>query len=199
MGDLCNIEQASRTLGVNRRTVEDWLNVGAPGEKINGRWKIDLADLVKWRIERERQNTLREVGSIDESEARRRKLAAQVALIEHETAMKTGAAVSIADFEASMAAMIGAARARLLGVGAKIGPALALIEDTVECQDAVDGAIREALQELSEFKSLEDDGNGAPESAGGDAADGAAVGAASKADRKRVVGRRAAAVVRKQR
>lgn len=149
-----NREKLAEFLGCSLRTIDEYKRQGMPGEKVGNLWKYQSSAVVTWLRDRERENALGEVAKVDESEARRRKLAAEAALAEHELAVKTGAAVSLADFEAAHAAIIGAARAKFLGIGAALGP---------EYEPVVMPLIKEALRELSEQTpsiSFESDGEG---------------------------------------
>jgi hypothetical protein len=164
-----------------------------PGEapkKGGDQWKFDSAAVVGWLRERERQNALGEIAQIDEGEGRRRKIAAEAGLAEIELAKADGAAVSVADFGLAWASMIGAARAKLLGLGAKLGRVVALSDDPAECSSQIDAAVSEALQELSEFEpQIQIDSEGDSESEGGNVAGVATVGTSAGPDRQRMGGR----------
>jgi terminase small subunit / prophage DNA-packing protein len=194
---LLNRERLSDFLGCSLRTIDEYKRQGMPGDapkKPGDQWRFDSGAVVNWLRERERTDALGEVARVDEAEAKRRKLAAEAALAEHELALKQGAAVAIADFEAAWAAMIGASRARLRGIGAKVGRTVAISLDPAECAALIDSAIDEALQELSEREpEVQFEPEHASEPQGGNAPVLEAVGAASGSDGKRV-GRRGAAV-----
>ena len=150
---ILNRENLAEFLGCSLRTVDEYVRQGMPGEapkRQGAQWKFDSGTVVGWLRERERTEALGEVSKVDEGEARRRKIAADAALAEHELALKVGAAVSIADFETAWSAMIGAARAKFLGLGSALGPDVALIKDPAECTTVIDSAVKEALRELSE-------------------------------------------------
>jgi hypothetical protein len=126
-----------------------------PGEapkRPGDQWKFDTAASVEWLRQRERQSALGEIATIDEGEAKRRKIAAEAAMAELELAKAEEQAIGLQDFAKAWAGMIGSARAKLLGLGSKLGPGLAIIEDAAECSSIVDAGISEALQELSEFE-----------------------------------------------
>ncbi|MEJ7606398.1 MAG: hypothetical protein WKF37_09040 [Bryobacteraceae bacterium] len=80
--------------------------------------------------------------------------------------------------------MIGAARAKLLGLGSSLAPTLALVEDVAECRAIIDGAVHEVLLELSEFDPetilFEFPSDRSSES--GDSESGEALATASEAD-----------------
>jgi phage terminase Nu1 subunit (DNA packaging protein) len=193
IGRNVNREQLAELCGVSVRTVDAWIAAGMPYEAKPERrgesWRIDISRVIEWRLDRERKSALGEVAQLDEHEARRRKLAAEAALVEHELAIKRGAAVAIEDSAKAWAVMVAAARARLLGIGNKLGPMVAVERDALECQSIIDGAIHEALQELSGFE-LPDapDGDSKPQGRG--TKDRKVVGSSAAPKRKRV-GRRA--------
>lgn len=191
-----NRERLAEFLGVSLRTIDEYRRQGMPGEGggHGSQWRFDSAVCVTWLRERERTNAIGDIARIDESEARKRKLAAEAAMAELDLATKEGAVATIADFEASWFAMIGAARSRLLGIGSGVGPELALADDAAECAALVDAAIAEALQELSEFEpNIPNEPAGAGEPPDSNPAGGEVVGATAGPDRKRVGGRRAKA------
>lgn len=183
-----NVNGLAAMLGVNRATVYEWLNSGCPGEKVGRDWKLVASDVFDWRVARERTNTLAEITNVDVKEMQNRQLAATTLKIEAESALVTGDAVSLADVEATWAAIVGSARGRLLGVGSKLGPELALLDDPAACQDIVDTAIREATEELS--LDVQIDAERGSEATRGEAENIATVGAAAQADGKRMGRRR---------
>lgn len=192
--------------GVSVVTIDNWVRDGAPFvrrpvRKGVGQWEFSPGAVVQWRIDRERQSALGDLAQVDEMEARRRKLAAEASLAELELQKANGAAVAIADQEKIWVQMVGAARAKLLSIPTKLGPSLAIEADAVVCQALVDGAITEALTELSGFdpnaveegeddvlgaEGVQDQPGGASESTSGDAPHGVDLGAAAEADGKRV-------------
>jgi phage terminase Nu1 subunit (DNA packaging protein) len=146
-----SLEKAAQFFGVDTRTVHKWLKQGLPGEKDGkNRWVINSAAASKWLRDRERESVLGDVAKVDEQEARRRKLVAEAAREEHKLAIEQGTVVSIAVYEASMAAIIGAARAKLLNMPQKLGPLVATLT-ALEARDLIQAEINEVLQELSGF------------------------------------------------
>jgi terminase small subunit / prophage DNA-packing protein len=186
-----NRDKLAAMLGCDVRMVDDYIRQGMPGDspKYKGdQWRFDTAAVIGWLRERERTSALGEVAKIDEGDARRRKLAAEAKLVELELAKAEGQAVGLATFSAAMSGMIGAARAKLLGLGSALGPEIAAVADPAECQVLIDAAVSEALQELSEHggNEIPDEPGGIGESESGDAPVGGAMGAPAKPDRKRV-------------
>lgn len=200
MPRILNRSEAAEFFSVSLPTVDDWIRRGCPAEKRGSNWRIDPAAVLAWHRDAERQNALGDLAQVDESEARRRKMAAEAAIKEHELAIVQRSAVSIADFESAWQAMIGAARAKLLGIGAGIGPEVAVMSSPHECSQAIHGAICEALQELSESAielpdvSARPDGDQPP-----DGKTSPSVVSPAGVDRKRMGGSGAKTQPRKQR
>jgi DNA-binding transcriptional MerR regulator len=197
---LVNREKLAELLGCSLRTIDEYKRQGMPGEapkRPGDQWKFDTAASVEWLRQRERQSALGEIATIDESEAKRRKLAAEAAMAELDLAKAEEMAVAVQDFSKAWAGMIGSARAKLLGLGSKLGPGLAIIEDAAECSSAVDAGIGEALQELSEFEpEIRFDAESDQQAPGGDAPGPKALGAAPGSHGKRVGGRGEKAIQR---
>lgn len=72
-------------------------------------------------------------------------------MAEHEFAVAQGKAASIANAERTWGRMIAAVRAKFLSMGAKLGPQVAIEDDLETCKALIDGAIAEALAELSGY------------------------------------------------
>lgn len=200
---LVNRERLAEVLGCSLRTIDEFKRQGMPGEapkRPGDQWKFDTAASVEWLRQRERQSALGEIATIDESEAKRRKLAAEAAMAELDLAKAEEQAVSLQDFAKAWSGMIGSARAKLLGLGSKLGPGLAIIDDAAECRSAVDAGIGEALQELSEFEpEIPFDAESDKQAAGGDSESPKAMGATTGPDSQRVGGRGKKAIERVER
>lgn len=190
-----NREKLAELLGCALRTVDEYRRQGMPGEapaRPGAQWRFDSAAVIEWLRNRERHDALGEVANISEADAKRRKLAAEAAIAEHELAEKQGKAVSVADFQAATSKIIGAARAKLLGIGSAVGPEVALESDPAQCEAIVQGRINEALEELSEGDiQIEPSGVEQPQPGNSDGSE--TVGAAPGPDHQRVGRRRKAA------
>lgn len=153
---LVNRSELAEVLGVSLVTVDNWTAAGCPFRrkpvrKGVGQWEFEVGAVVEWRLERERKSALGELANVTEIEARRRKLAAEAAMAEHELAVAQGKAASIADAERTWGRMIAAARAKFLSMGAKLGPQVAIESDLETCKALIDAANAEALAELSSY------------------------------------------------
>lgn len=194
-GKVVNRSELAELFGVALTTIDDWLRQGCPwlhrpARRGDGSWEIDVAAVLNWHKERERENAVGEIAKIDENEARRRKLAAEAALSEHELALKQGAAVLIDDVSKIWAAQVSACRSRLLGIGHKLAPLVAVESDALECQSLIDSSIQESLAELTEIDPVEfqDTPIGMGDAQESPKKHPKALGSSSKADRKSVGG-----------
>jgi phage terminase Nu1 subunit (DNA packaging protein) len=153
---IANRAELAEVLGVSVVTVDNWTAAGCPWQskparKGVGQWAFEVGAVVEWRLERERKSALGELANVTEIEARRRKLAAEAAMAEHELAVAQGKAAAIADAERTWGRMIAAARAKFLSMGSKLGPQVALETDSEICKALIEAANAEALAELSGY------------------------------------------------
>jgi excisionase family DNA binding protein len=148
-GYVLSAEKMAQAMGVHRRTVAEWIAAGCPAQKSGRNWRMDTAAVMAWRLQRERQTALGEISNIGAEESKRRKLAADAASAELDVAIRSGAAVAIEDAEREWSEMIGAARNVFLGLGVRLAPQVALETDAAVCQSMIDGAVHEALANLS--------------------------------------------------
>lgn len=198
-----NREKLADALGCSLRTIDEHVRQGMPGDKPTrpgSQWRFELSRVIDWLRDRERQSALGEIAQIDEAEARKRKLAAEARMAERNDARDAGVVVAIADFQTAWSQMIGAARARLLGLGSGLGPMTALSSDPSECAALIDAGVAEALQELSEFEpelSVEPERDSEPQADVREPVK--TVGTTSGPDGKRVGGHRKTPQPRKQR
>jgi len=160
MNKSVNRSQLAELCGVNLSTVDNWVRDGCPfiSRPVRqgvGRWEFSVAAVFEWRINRERQAVLGDVVTIDENEARRRKLAAEAGLAELELHMANGAAVAIKDQEKIWVQMVGAARAKLLSLPTKLCRLVAIEVEPAACQALMEDGISEALGELAGFEPAE--------------------------------------------
>jgi hypothetical protein len=92
--------------------------------------------------------------------ARARKETALANMREIEAKRMSGEFVALADVQLRLQDLILAARKRLLSMGARLAPELAVATDAAKCQSLIDGEVRDALTELSEYDPAPPDGVG---------------------------------------
>lgn len=173
--------------------IRAWERQGCPvAQKARRKGEATLysvAAVVEWREKQAALSASGDLAAMDMEEAKRRKLAAEAALVEIDLARKRGEVIEVAVVAAEIGGALSACRARLLGVGSSVAPRLELAPDTAARKEMIDDAINEALDEISgpafEFAGGSD-GDG-PEGDPGDSGGADAPAAAADAER---VGRR---------
>lgn len=71
---------------------------------------------------------------------------------EREERRATGELIEIAEFTMIVESLVTNAKVRLLSIGSRIGPRLAVERDAARCTEMVDDAIRDALAELVDYQ-----------------------------------------------
>jgi len=182
-------EKTAQFFGVDPRTVERWRRDGCHSKQSGKRTVFNSAEVAEWLKNRERSKTLEEIGDVDVAEAERRKIIAEAGLAEIKKAQAEGSLVSISAFEVAQAAMIGAARAKLLSLPGKLAPLVILCREVPEAKDLIEEKVHEALSELASENVIPRFGTEPAQSAGDGQEDAEALGAASRSEHQRV-GRR---------
>lgn len=144
-----NRAEISEALQVDLNTVDKWRRRGCPHKKKGRTVAFKLHEVITWLMEREREATTAATGAIDLDEARKRKTAAEAGLAELALKRETGEVVSIDVIAKTVGKEYAACRARLLAIPAKLAPLLRNATNARECRSLLEGAICEALDELS--------------------------------------------------
>jgi len=148
-------EKTAQFFGVDTRTIDRWRNSGCGATKNSrGHWIFNSAEVSCWLKNRERESALGELAAIDESEARRRKLAAEAAREELKLATEEGKVVAIADYEKEGLLVTGAFRAKALNFASKMAPLVMQAETVAEAKCILDSGIRELLNEMSNLDGI---------------------------------------------
>lgn len=189
---LLNRNEVAEAFGVTPSAVSGWVRRGCPVVSRGGRgraWEFDLAEVVRWRDER---RAAEGDGQLDLAQERAQLARAQRIKTEQETRVRAGELVLAADVTRAWQAMVGAVRARLLGLPSGAAPQVAAEESPAKCRAILKEMVRECLEELG--------GNGLPERVAdvldGDEGD---LSAAAGSDGQPVGGRRKAAQRRRKR
>ena len=101
-----------------KRRLDEWIVAGLPGQKIDGAWYFDEAEVDAWRAERGDGKPPR--GTISLTEARRRKIIADTALARHELRKRWREYMPRAEVEEVWCRLVGNFRARLLMLPSKL-------------------------------------------------------------------------------
>ena len=149
--------------GMSLPTVDGWVRSGCPFIQRGGRgkeWSFNTADVSKWL-----RDKAREEGSgtslADESELKRRKLAAEAEKAELELAKAKGEVATVEDFERAQSAMMAAIRANMRNVPGRAVLQLLGCTDEVEFKsklmDEIDLALVTAAEADLDIPDEEDD------------------------------------------
>jgi phage terminase Nu1 subunit (DNA packaging protein) len=139
------------TLGVAINTVTGWVRRGCPYVEKGGKskpWIFNTADVVKWREEMAAQAAVGDTSKLDIEEARRRKEAAQAAMIELDLAKRRGEVVEIEEVADAVGDDYANLRAKLLSLPTKLAPQVAGLEDLAKCKAIIEKGVHDALEEL---------------------------------------------------
>lgn len=138
--------------GVSLPTISQWVNKGCPWITKGSpgkQWRFNTADVTTWREEHVAQQIQGDTSQLDIDEARRRKLAAEAAMMELDLAKRRGEVIEIEQVAAIMGDDYANVRAKLLSLPTKLAPMLVGIEDTLECKALIERGVTEALEELT--------------------------------------------------
>lgn len=162
-GQQCNRGEISEFFGVTPPTVDSWVRAGCPVIQRGSKGVaaiFNTADVSKWL-----RDKAREEGSgtslADESELKRRKLAAEAEKAELELAKAKGEVATIEDFERAQSAMMAAIRANMRNVPGRAVLQLLGCTDEAEFKaklmDEIDLALVTAAEADLDIPDEEDD------------------------------------------
>lgn len=141
------VQQLATTLGVNKKTVQQWMTEGCPHTRHGARdVALVLAEVWRWRYDQERKRTQDE----GEAEQRRRKVAAEAELKEMEVALRRGEMAELAAVEQAWAAMLTPLRSQLTTLPGRLAPLLTNLDSPGQAQAVLDRAVRAMLESLTE-------------------------------------------------
>ena len=150
---------------VRRATIRGWERAGCPVErksaKIGEPSLYKPVDVIKWRQEQAVRAATGELAAADMNELRRRKLAAEVVLVELTLAEKDGRLIDLGIVEEQFTDVCMSLKGRFLALPATLVPRLVLASTQQEFYEIVQNAVYEALTEISspDFLPLKDKGD----------------------------------------
>lgn len=169
-GRMVTLNECALIFGVADNTVRRWVAKGCPviekGNLVNS-WKLSTADVSSWLVNQKKASG--ENGE-DLDAAKLRKMTAEADLAEMDAAVKRGELVPINDVAAAVADQFSACRAKLFSLPVKLAPVVAAASDANEVRDLLEGAMREAVDELIGYDASKD--GGADRETPGETADG---------------------------
>jgi len=139
-------------VGVSLTTITNWVRQGCPylAKGTKGKaWIFNSAEVMTWREEKIAQNAIGDTASLDIDEARRRKLAAEAAMMELDLAKRRGEVIEIDAVAAVVGDDYANVRAKLLSLATKLAPQLIGIDDLAGCKALIERGVSEALEELT--------------------------------------------------
>lgn len=142
----------ARMFGVSLPCIGQWIGKGCPYVSKGGpgrQWVFNSADVLSWREDQVAQMALGDTKSLDIDEARRRKLAAEAALVELDLAKRRGDVIEIEEVAGVVGDDYANVRAKLLALPSKLAPQIIGAVDAAECQALIERGVSEALEELT--------------------------------------------------
>lgn len=138
--------------GVHVNTISQWVGNGCPFISKGGpgrKWVFNSSDVTTWREDQLVLQALGDTSSLDIDEARRRKLAAEAALVELDLSQRRGEVIEIEEVAGLVGDDYANVRAKLLSLPSKLAPQMIGIEDPAECKALIERGVAEALEELT--------------------------------------------------
>lgn len=157
---ILNRADTASALGISGPTLDKWVRDGCPVKKKAGRGissEFVLADVMNWRIERERAAAGGE-DERDEQALKLRKLAADTGKAELEFAKARGDVAPVKDFERAQAKFNASIRANVMNVPARVVLQLLGESDETRFKAVLRSELTLALQQAAEAEmDLDDD------------------------------------------
>jgi hypothetical protein len=139
--DKLTQEQCARVHGVTTRAVQKWDLAGHPR---NDDGSYCASESVQWRLDREVHDGL----NVDAERAKLLKAQSEKALLD--LAVRRGTLLERSEVVQGGCALLGAMRARLRAIAARIAPEVSTPETYTAVRTAIAAAIDEALEEISD-------------------------------------------------
>lgn len=147
-----NRSEIAQLFGVSLPTISQWLSKGMPFESkgTQGRkWSFNASEVVKWREAMIVSQAIGDTSGLDLDEARRRKLAAEAAMVELDLAKRKGEVIEIDAVAGVVGDDYANVRAKLLSLPTKLAPQLIGIDDVATCKALIERGVSEALEEFT--------------------------------------------------
>lgn len=151
-GRIVNLAELADINGVSLPTARSWPRRGCPYVQKGGagrEWQFNTADVAQWREEQAALAAVGDTSTLDIEEARRRKTAAEAAMVELDLAKRRGELVEIESIADIVGEEYTRLRARLLALPVKMAPMMETAASLQERRETIENAITECLAELS--------------------------------------------------
>jgi phage terminase Nu1 subunit (DNA packaging protein) len=158
-GQTVGKREIAEIFGVADTTVDQWIRRGVPiiqrGAK-GIQWQINTADVSEWLKQRAVEDVSGDTLA-DESELKRRKLAAETAKAELELAKVKGEVVPLRQLERALSNTFAEVKTNLRNVPSRVATALIGETSEVRIKEVVLAEVDLALEALNEFDLNEDE------------------------------------------
>jgi phage terminase Nu1 subunit (DNA packaging protein) len=148
-----NLDQCAELIGCTKPTVKEKVKRGLPFVERGARgvsWVFDAADVLAWEKEQAVASAVGDTSQADETELKRRKLAAETAVAEIEAAKARGLVADLATVEREWASSYAMLRARMMQIPGRVASSLLSREDEREIKTILGEEIELALQAVGE-------------------------------------------------
>lgn len=159
----CNKSELAGIFGVTIPTIDQWVRDGMPvADRPNQKgaeWTFETSQAIYWKIGKAIEDKRRRRSGAAEGVApdgdpiklaQVRKLIAEAEIKEQKAALAKREVVRVDDAAMVLSAAIGNAKGKLLGLGSKVAPLVAMESEEGACRDIIDAEVREALEELAD-------------------------------------------------
>lgn len=150
-------QEIADLFGVSHTTVDAWMKRGMPVKQRGSRgksWQINTAEVSAWLEQRAAERVGGDVS--DETELKRRKLAAEAQKLELELARAKGELVPLDQLERALSNTFAEIKTNLRSVPSRVATALIGEDSETRIKQIVLAEIDQALEELGDF-TLDDE------------------------------------------
>lgn len=158
-GQTVGKREVAQIFGVAESTVSEWVRRGCPVMQRGGKgvaWQVNTADVAEWLKKRAVEDIAGE-SLADESELKRRKLAADTAKAELELAKVKGEVVPLRQLERALANTFAEVKTNIRNVPSRVSTALIGETSETRIKEVIVEEIDLALEAMDEFDINDED------------------------------------------
>lgn len=148
-GAVANRSELAQLFGCSVMSIDAWVRKGMPYVQKGGRgvaWEYDTAACIAWSNEQAMISAIGDTSQIEIDELRRRKLCAEMIIVELEAAAAKGEVIAVGDFDKLISPMVVAYRSMLLTLPSKL---VQFVDQ--DAMEIINDEIRVALEELATY------------------------------------------------
>lgn len=147
--DTHNRSELARHFGVQKTTIDNWIEAGLPGSKNDsGNWEFDPGEVTRWYMGYVTKTSSLASGSLDE--AKLRLTAADAALKELKLEIETEQVVPVEHAAEQIAKTLSNVRSRLLSLPNALAPEISVQDDPHQIEILLRNALYAAMLEIVE-------------------------------------------------